>query len=121
MQSNPRILFLSPMRCHQFDLAAELESAGIDCQIVTAYPKWKLKHEKISTSRVHTFPWIMTPKIALNKYFKLTKNIQLGLEKTIRHTLDWYTLKHIENCDIFESLSSFSYSVGQRVQKNGGK
>ena len=119
--SKMKIVLLSPMRCHQFDLAAELILQNMPCQVITAYPRWKLKNEKLPPELIHTYPWLMVPKLALEKLIGLPDSMNHLIEIILRKTLDKHTLKFIEHCDVFESLSSFSLSVGQQVQKNGGK
>ena len=71
------IVFLSPMRCHQFDVAAELALKNTKCTVITAYPKWKLKNEKFSLEGVRTFPWVMTPKLAMSRYVNIPEFLEM--------------------------------------------
>ncbi len=116
-----KISFLTPMRCHFFDLAKELEKSEHETSIICAYPKWKLQAEPLKTTKLNLFPWVFTTKLALERFGMCPPKLRMPLERLTRKTLEIYAKRHLENTDILESLSSFGNEAGKYIKAQGGK
>ncbi len=114
-----KIALISPMRCHHFDLAARLQKLGINTNVFTAYPRWKLKKEALPQTYIHTYPWIFKLKLALPYFGIKIRSLDRKLDWWTRKTLDQHLYQHLPDCDIFESLSSYLIKTARKVQSNG--
>ncbi|OGT31726.1 MAG: hypothetical protein A3E87_01950 [Gammaproteobacteria bacterium RIFCSPHIGHO2_12_FULL_35_23] len=116
------LAFISPLRCHMFDLANELLSdKKVKVEIFTTYPYWKLKSELLSKKYVSTFPWLMVPRLALQRWHLLGPRLDNVLNWQVIESFDKYVATKLTSIDILEGMSSFSLKSGQKIKQLGGK
>lgn len=106
---------------HMFDLARELQERSALEAIFTGYPRFKLKDEGIPQSKIHTFPWVHGPYMALERKQWLGQRLIWAWERLDQRTLDAYVAKNIPECDVFVGLSGSALGTGRRVHTRGGK
>src|SRR3990167_11378111 len=116
-----KLAFLAFNRNHHFDIQPYLSEYDITSEIYKAFPRWKLKQERVPASAIHTFPWIMTPKLGLQKMGLAPVWLERSLNKGAQKTFDRYAKRHLTDCDVVEAMSSFGYKTGCAVQKQGGQ
>lgn len=106
---------------HTFDLARELHAAGCLQSIYTGYPSFKLKDEKLPTSKLRSFPWVQTPYMALNRFGLGGERTNRMLEYLAKVTLDRYVAKYLNDCDVFVGMSGSGLNSGRRMHAIGGR
>lgn len=81
-----KVVQISIGRFHHFHLARQLEKHGMLKEIWTGYPRFKLKSEEgIPPNKIHTFPWLQTPYMAL---------LRCGLQKFGALNREWQWWAH---------------------------
>ncbi len=110
-------------RFHHFHLARQLENFGLLDRIYSGYPKFKLKDEKgISSSRIHTFPWLHAPYMAKNKFSLLNyEALDDAWRLADQLTFDSYVAKKLKNPTILIALSGSAVKSGNINQNLGGR
>jgi alpha-maltose-1-phosphate synthase len=107
---------------HHFELARELERRGHLQAIYSTFPWARLKREGIPRHRVHTFPWLHTPEMAL---LKLNLNIP-ALRDPLNYAnalaFDQWTLRQLRSSPVPDALIAISGSsllTGRELQSRG--
>ena len=62
-----KVVVITHGQFHSFDLAEQLQDAGRLGAIFTGYPRFKLKNTRVQQELIHTFPWFVTPYLALTR------------------------------------------------------
>lgn len=106
---------------HTFDLARELHAAGCLQSIYTGYPSFKLKDEKLPTSKLRSFPWVQTPYMALNRWGFANRQTNRLLEYIGKRALDRYVAQSLQGCDVFVGLSGSALMSGRRAKAIGAR
>jgi len=102
---------------HSFDMARQLERAGVLRGIYTAYPRFKLGETGIPQAKVHTFPWFHGPYMA--GWVPRVMKEQWEFLDLI--SFDAITARSLADCDVLCGLSGSSLSTGRTAQGRGGK
>lgn len=118
---NPRIVVVCNGRFHHFDLAKQLHRHGMLERLFTSYPSFKLRDEGLPEGRVTTFPWIMTPRMALARWGVGPELLERYLTRWAQESLDRYVASHLPECDVVIALSGSGLRVGQRAQRRGAR
>jgi alpha-maltose-1-phosphate synthase len=113
----PRVVQTVFGRFHHFDLARQLHRHGCLEAIFTAYPRWKLKQEKLPSQRVHTFPWLLTPLMAKWRMGWLNHRLDRELSWLIAETLDRYVARRTPACDVFVGISGSGLHTARRGRR----
>jgi glycosyltransferase involved in cell wall biosynthesis len=100
-------------RFYTFELARQIERRGSLRRMYTAYPRWKV--DRLPPQKVHTFPWLLTPMMAVGA---LNRSRFLNYQAII--SFDRWTAARIEPCDVFHSLSSYAVSSHQAAKGRFG-
>jgi glycosyltransferase involved in cell wall biosynthesis len=118
----PFVTQISIGRFHHFHLARQLERHQILCNIYTGYPRFKLADEHgIPTSKIHSFPWLQAPYMALSRFnFLSTKWLKPELAWLAHETLDIYVASKLKDSNILIALSGSGLHSGKQIQENGG-
>jgi alpha-maltose-1-phosphate synthase len=109
-------------RFHHFDLARELVKRDMLERIITGYPRWKLRDEDIPAERLETFPWLLTPCMALGKWGLLGEGKgQRELNWLAHKTFDRHVARRLPESNVLFSLSGTGLRCGREAQKRGAK
>lgn len=106
---------------HHFDLARELHQRGSLKAIYSTFPWRRLARENLPRDLVHTFPWIHTPKMLLDRRFNLPAILNREIGWQVAVTLDAWVARHLPPCDVFVGISSVGLATGRRAQSRGAK
>ena len=107
---------------HHFELARELERRGMLQAVFSTWPWQRLKREELPRHRVHTFPWLHTPELLLNRYSLLPTIAGDWLGYANALVFDEYTLRRVPpDCDALIGISGSSLKTGALVQRRGGR
>lgn len=94
-------------RFHIFDLANQLNKAGILHKIITTYPKFKVKEWGISSKQIVSEPYLELLNRIRHKIPFFTSD---GINKFLKKKHDKKSTKYIDECNIFIGLSGSSLS-----------
>jgi alpha-maltose-1-phosphate synthase len=106
---------------HHFDLARELESRGHLKCIYSTFPWKRLKREGLPQTRVGNFPWLHTPWLAVDRYWKVPRSLAFDLAFANFQLFDSWVASRIEECDAFVALSGSGLKTGGVVRGRSGK
>ena len=111
-------LISSGGRFHNFEVAKVLYSRNQLHKIISGYPWFKLKREKIPKSFVECFG-LFGGLIFLHRKMKYqSKYITENLDILNLTNIDRMSLKHINQADVFLSLSGTGLNTGKEIKKN---
>jgi len=108
-------------RFHHFDLALQLDKRGMLEHFYTGYPLWKLKGEDLPLERVTTFPWLMTPYMALGRWGMLKEPLQRKLAWLAHETIDAHVSRNLPPCDVLFVLSGSGLKCFREASRRGIK
>jgi alpha-maltose-1-phosphate synthase len=106
----------SPGRFHTFDLACQMERLGHLARMYTGYPRSKV--EGLPREKVRSFPWLMTPSMALARFG--LGSMASHLNYFVVTSFDKWLASHLEKCEIFHCLSSFGLASQKMAKKRYG-
>src|ERR1035441_1271472 len=106
---------------HTFDLARELHNRGALQAVFTAYPRFKLRHERLPPEVIHTFPWVHTPYMGFAYRGLLGYRINWLWEYLDKITLDHFVSRRMPACDVFVGLSGSALRSGETAHARGAK
>jgi len=106
---------------HLFDLARELHARDSLAGICTGYPRFKLRSEQLPKEKIHTFPWLTVPNIALGRLERLPRRVLASTQTLAARTFDMWASRNLPECDVFVGLSGSALLTGRRVQRLGGR
>jgi len=93
-----------------------MERLGHLARLYTGYPRFKVKD--LPKSKVSSFPWLVGPYMALNRVGAGT-----ALQKCdhmIHVSFDSWVCRHLEQCDVYHSLSSVGLCAYRAVKDRYG-
>jgi len=106
-------------RFHYFDLARQLEKRDMLERFYTGYPSWKLKGEDLPESRVQTYPWFITPYMALGRWGLLKEPLQRELAWLAHEALDSHVSRNLPSCDVLMVLSGAGLKSFRAASRRG--
>jgi alpha-maltose-1-phosphate synthase len=106
---------------HTFDLARELHAQGALESIFSGYPSIKLRAERLPANRMHSFPWLHAPYMALRPQRHLGVWLTQLWEYLDRVSFDRYVSRRMPNCDVFVGLSGSALKSGLAARAHGAK
>ena len=115
-----RVVLASQGKTSHYNLARYLYAKDMLEKLFTGYPRWKLRHENLPNDRVSTFPWVITPYMALLKTPLMRGVLQYEISWFLSSTFDRYVASCMPKCDVFIGMSGSSLSAGRAVQQQGG-
>jgi len=106
---------------HTFDLARELHAHGVLAGVLTGYPRFKLRTERLPDDSIHTFPWVMGPYMANPIKSKMPRSWIREWENLAATSFAQWTAHTLPECDVFVGLSGSALKAGQVQQARGGR
>ena len=117
--ASPRVVLTTHGRFHSFDLAEQLQRAGLLSRIYTPYPKFKLRNTRIDSRLIRSFPFVS----ALHRIVEgrpAPRIVKQMLQLHASQAIDRYVRLTRPSCDIVMALSGSGLASGRDVQKHGG-
>jgi glycosyltransferase involved in cell wall biosynthesis len=102
---------------HSFDMARQLEKAGMLESIHTGYPRFKLRNAGIPARKIHSFPWLKGPYMA----GWVPSRLRREWEHWDRISFDTYVAATLPPCDVFCALSGSGLRSGRRAKRRGAR
>lgn len=115
-----RIVLATHGRFHSFDLAAQLQRAGLLSAIYTPYPKFKLRNTHVDPGLIRSFPFVS----ALHRLVEgrpAPRIVKQMLQLYACMAIDTYMKATRPPCDILMALSGAGLASGGDVQRLGGR
>jgi glycosyltransferase involved in cell wall biosynthesis len=116
----PRVVLTTHGRFHSFDLAEQLQRAGLLRAIFTPYPKFKLRDTRVDPALIRSFPWVLGAHRLL-----ASQPVPLAVKQSLQHwsgqAIDQYAKLTRPDCEILMALSGGGLSSGEAVQRAGGR
>lgn len=105
---------------HSFDLARQLQSAGHLSKVYTGYPRFKLRAEEIPDKYISSFPFFITPLLALRSRNLVPASVVRAWDHfnmvSLARWVEWRSMR----TDVFIGLSGSGLEAGVQTQKSGG-
>ena len=117
-----KIAVVTPGRFHSFEMAAQLEGHGALGRIVTGYPRFKLKEDRVPADKIHCVWPLNTFAMALQR-LPLPgplNAVPAALMKWSSLAVDAYAAGHLDGCDGVIALSGTGVACGSAMQRQGG-
>jgi glycosyltransferase involved in cell wall biosynthesis len=106
-------------RFHTFDLARELHARGALAAVLSAYPWFKLRDERLPRERVQTHPWLLAPYMACRWRERLPRPLVRRWERAIAGDFAGWVARRLPRCDVYVGLSGTSLAAGRCQQQRG--
>lgn len=106
---------------HTFDLARELHAHGVLAGVLTGYPRFKLRAERLPDTSIHTFPWVLGPYMANPIKSRMPRSWIREWENLAATTFGEWTARALPECDVYVGLSGSALKAGQMQQARGGR
>lgn len=106
---------------HTFDLARELHANGVLAGVLTGYPRFKLRTERLPDASIHTFPWVMGPYMANPIKSRMPRSWIREWENLAATSFARWTAHALPDCDVFVGLSGSALKAGKAQQARGGR
>jgi starch synthase len=107
-------------RFHSFELAEQLQRAGLLSAIYTPYPKFKLRNTRVDPRLIRSFPFVS----ALHRLVEgrpAPRIVKQTLQIYACIAIDAYVKATRPPCDILMALSGAGLASGGDVQRRGGR
>ena len=114
-----RVTVVCSARFHHFDLARQLSKRDMLVRFFTGYPVWKLRGEDLPPEKVVTFPWLMTPYMALSRWGMMKEPLQRELAWAAKEALDSYVSRRLPECDVLFALSGSGLKSFRTASRRG--
>ena len=111
-------LISTPGRFHNFEVAKILYNRNQLHKIVSGYPWIKLKKEKIPKNFVECFGLFTMLKFILQRMKFQSQYVNDNIDIINHRNIDRIALKHINQADVFLSLSGTGLNTGKEIKKN---
>jgi starch synthase len=116
----PRVVLTTHGRFHSFDLAEQLQKAGLLKAIYTPYPKFKLRNTDVDPRLIRSFPFFSAlQRLVTNQ--PIPAIIKQKLQYYGGPAIDLYAKLTRPDCDLVMALSGGGLSTGRDVQRHGGR
>jgi starch synthase len=115
-----RVVLTTHGRFHSFDLAEQLQRAGLLTAIYTAYPKFKLRNTRVDPGLIRSFPYVS----ALHRLVEgrpAPRALKQLLQLQASRAIDAYARATLPPCDILMGLSGSALETGRAVRRRGGR
>ncbi len=115
-----RIVLTTHGRFHSFDLAEQLQKAGLLSAIYTPYPKFKLRDTRVDQKLIRSFPYVS----ALHRLVESRPApgiVKQMLQLYATQAIDAYAKRTLPPCDIVMALSGGGLASGAAAQRRGGR
>lgn len=117
-----RVSLVTTSKFHTLDLATQLQKHGALHELIAGYPRWKLGEVAgVPSDKITTFPWFLTPMMALMKAGHGESGLARELEWAGLKGVDRFASKRMSGVDALIALSGAGTASGAAVQMAGGK
>ncbi len=117
---SPRVVLTTHGRFHSFDLARQLQHAGLLKAIYTPYPKFKLRDTHVDRRLIRSFPAVSALHRALAGQ-PVPAIVKSWLQYQSGTAIDRYVKLTRPECDILMALSGGGLASGRDLQARGGR
>jgi glycosyltransferase involved in cell wall biosynthesis len=117
VKPKPQVALSTAGTFHSFDMARQLNKAGMLAGIHTGYPRFKLRATALPSSKVHTFPWLKGPYMA----GWVPAWLRRDWEYWDRITFDSFVAATLPECQVFCGLSGSGLRTGRVAQARGAR
>jgi glycosyltransferase involved in cell wall biosynthesis len=115
-----KIVLATHGRFHSFDLAEQLQRAGLLGAVYTPYPKFKLRNTLVDPRLIRSFPFVS----ALHRIVEgrpAPRVVKQTLQLYACQAIDAYVKLTCPPCDILMALSGAGLASSGDVQRRGGR
>ena len=115
-----KVVLTTHGRFHSFDLAEQLQRAGLLSAIYTPYPRFKLRNTRVAPELIRSFPFVS----ALHRLVEgrpAPRVVKQKLQLYACMAIDSYVKLTSPPCDILMALSGSGLNSGGDVQRRGGR
>ncbi len=106
---------------HTFDLAREMHARGALAGILTGYPRFKLRGERLPPELIHSFPFVHAAYMAFPWKQQIGGDWMRRWERLDASTFAAYVARNLPACDVYVGLSGSSLKAGRRAQSRGAR
>ncbi|HEU4459922.1 MAG TPA: glycosyltransferase family 4 protein [Methylibium sp.] len=107
---------------YTFDLARALQAQGVQAEVFTSYPRFKLRGEELPAERIHTFPWLHAPYMALRRRDMLGLRAVRRWEWEAKTRFDRHVARNLPQLlDVLVGMSGSSLESGRAAQARGAR
>jgi len=117
---SPSVVLTTHGRFHSFDLADQLQRAGLLRAIYTPYPKFKLRNTRVDPRLIRSFPYLSALH-RLVEHRPAPLIVKQLLQLHAGRAIDNYVRLTRPACDILMALSGGGLASGRDVQWRGGR
>ena len=104
---------------HSFDLARELHARSALSLILTGYPRFKLREEKLPSELIRTFPFVHAPYMAFPWRHRIWRTWMEQWEYLDARSFAAFAARNLPECDVYVGLSSTSLRAGKIAKMRG--
>jgi len=118
--ASARVVLTTHGRFHSFDLAEQLQRAGLLSTIYTPYPKFKLRNTRVDPGLIRSFPFLSV----LHRLIEgrpAPRIVKQMLQLYAGMAIDAYVKLTRPPCDLLMALSGSGLASGRDVQRHGGR
>lgn len=116
----PRVVLTTHGRFHSFNLAEQLQCAGLLRAIFTPYPKFKLRNARVDPALIRSFPWVWgLHRVLANQ--PVPNAVKHSLQRWSGEAIDVYANLTRPDCDVLMALSGGGLYSGRALQREGGR
>jgi starch synthase len=115
-----RIVLTTHGRFHSFDLAEQLQRAGLLAAVYTPFPKFKLRNTRVDPRLIRSFPFVSALHRAVESR-PVPRILKQKLQLHAGQAIDRYVKLTHPACDILMALSGGGLASGHDVQRRGGR
>ena len=115
-----KVVLTTHGRFHSFDLAEQLQQAGMLSAIYTPYPKFKLRNTRVDPALIRAFPFVS----ALHRLVEgrpAPRVVRQRLQLYAGMAIDAYAKLTRPPCDIVMALSGAGLASGRDMRRRGGR
>ncbi len=115
-----KVVLTTHGRFHSFDLAEQLQGAGMLGAIYTPYPKFKLRNTRVDPALIRAFPFVS----ALHRLVEgrpAPRVVKQRLQLYAGMAIDAYAKLTRPPCDIVMALSGAGLASGRDIRRRGGR
>jgi glycosyltransferase involved in cell wall biosynthesis len=117
---NEKIVVVTHGRWHSLDLAEQIHAAGRLAAVFTGYPRFKLNNVAIDRELIHSFPWFVTPYLALARFRFIPERALTEWAWHGGEALNRHAARNLPDCGLVTALSGSGRESGLEIHRRGG-
>lgn len=116
-----RVTLAATGKFHFLDLANQMARTGALDRFYTAYPHWKLPSLQLPRSAIHSYPWVHTPYMAMQRMGAVPPKVMEAFDWVDREVFDAHVARDLRPCDVYTAISGCGLLSGARAKALGGR